>query len=342
MGLCGVTLASWVDRRRDPEVGMRHGDSRKGPAAVRADGIDGVSPVDHPLRPSWGYGQGLERWRGDRAARVCTEVGVKVVLFCGGQGTRLRDHNDAVPKPMVHIGPRPILWHVMKYYAHYGHTEFILCLGYKSEVIKEYFLNYREWLSNDFVLNGNGHEPRLLSSDIDRWRITFVDTGLDSTIGERLKAIEEHIGDDELFLANYADGLSDVPLLDYHEAFLRGDYVASFVAVHSPQSFHVARVDADGLCTAIEPLSDSEIWINGGFFIFRREIFDYVNPGEDLVFEPFAKLIRTQRLMAYRYEGFWQAMDTFKDRQALEERYQRGDTPWEVWKERTATEALGR
>jgi len=266
---------------------------------------------------------------------------VKVVLFCGGLGTRLRDHAEAVPKPMVHIGPRPILWHLMKYYAHFGHTEFILCLGYKSEVIKEYFLNYREWVSNDFVLTGGGQQLRLLNSDIDGWQITFVDTGIDATIGERLKAVEQHIGDDELFLANYADGLSDLPHDAYVAAFERGDYAASFLAVHSPQSFHVARVDSTGACTAIEPLSDSDIWINGGFFIFRREIFDLLHAGEDLVFEPFAKLIAQRRLMAHRYGGFWQAMDTFKDRQALEERYQRGDTPWQVWKQATRSEALG-
>ncbi|MGI8829878.1 MAG: sugar phosphate nucleotidyltransferase [Candidatus Limnocylindria bacterium] len=259
---------------------------------------------------------------------------MKVVLFCGGQGTRLRDHADAVPKPMVHIGPRPILWHLMKYYAHHGHTEFILCLGYKGQLIKDYFLNYHEWISNDFVLSGGSHEVRLLNSDIDQWQITFVDTGLNATIGERLKAVEAHIGTDEVFLANYADGLSDLPLHEYEAAFRRGPYIASFVAVHSPQSFHVARVDPDGLCTAIEPLSDSEIWINGGYFIFRREIFALVNPGEDLVFEPFERLIRKRELMAYRYEGFWHAMDTFKDRQALEDRYEHGETPWQVWKVR--------
>lgn len=257
---------------------------------------------------------------------------MKVVLFCGGQGTRLRDHAEAVPKPMVTIGPRPILWHLMKYYAHFGHTEFILCLGYKSEVIKEYFLNYHEWVSNDFVLRGGGTDLRLLNSDIDSWTVTFVDTGIDATIGERLKAVQEHVGDDEVFLANYADGLSDLPHDAYESAFRKGDYVASFLAVHSPQSFHVARIDPEGRCSAIEPLSTSDIWINGGYFIFRREIFDYLQPGEDLVFEPFEKLIGQQRLMGHRYTGFWQAMDTFKDRQALEDRYQHGDTPWQVWK----------
>jgi glucose-1-phosphate cytidylyltransferase len=256
---------------------------------------------------------------------------VKVVLFCGGMGTRLRDYSEAIPKPMVRLGHRPILWHIMKYYAHFGHTEFILCLGYKSEVVKEYFLTYNEAISNDFVLADGGRDVRLLSSDIDNWRITFVDTGVNTSIGERLKAVEAHVGDDPVFLANYADGLSDLYLPDYLDAFAAQDSVAAFLAVHSPQSFHVARLDADGKCTAIEPLSASELWINGGFFIFKNEIFSHLNKGEDLVFEPFQRLIAEGRLMGHRYRGFWQAMDTFKDRQALEERLQRGDAPWQVW-----------
>ena len=264
---------------------------------------------------------------------------MKVVLFCGGQGTRLRDHNDALPKPMVPIGPRPIIWHLMKYYAYFGHTEFILCLGYKSEVIKEYFLRYNEWVSNDFVLSNSGRDLRLLGADMADWQITFVDTGIDATIGERLKAVEEHVGEVDVFLANYADGLSDLWLPTYIDAFNRRSATAAFLAVHSPQSFHVARIDDRDLCTAIEPLSDSEIWINGGYFIFRRDIFTRIGQGEDLVFEPFSRLIDAESLMAYRYRGFWQAMDTFKDRQALEDLYQRGDAPWLVWKRPPALHA---
>ena len=256
---------------------------------------------------------------------------MKVVLFCGGLGTRLRDYSEAIPKPMVLLGSRPILWHIMKYYAHYGHTEFILALGHKSEVVKEYFLNYNEAVSNDFVLADGGRTLELLSSDIDAWRITFVDTGINATIGERLKAVEHHVGDDAVFMANYADGLSDLHLPDYLAAFESRQPIAAFLAVHSPQSFHVAKLDDDGSCTAIEPLSNSELWINGGFFIFKNEIFQHLNPGEDLVFEPFQRLIALGQLMGHRYRGFWQAMDTFKDRQALEERLQRGNAPWQVW-----------
>ena len=258
---------------------------------------------------------------------------MKVVLFCGGQGMRVRDHEGAVPKPMVEIGNRPILWHLMKYYAFFGHKDFVLCLGHKSEVIKDYFLNYKEWASNDFVLSGGGRDLRLLGSDIDDWRITFADTGAQATIGERLKAVEPYLEGEELFFANYADGLTDLWLPDQLDAFQSSGRLASFMVVHSPQSFHVARVDEDGVCTAIEPLSDSQIWFNAGYFILNRKVFDYIHPGEELVIEPFNRLIAERQLMAYRYDGYWQAMDTFKDQHALEARHQQGDAPWQLWRQ---------
>lgn len=258
--------------------------------------------------------------------------GMKVVLFCGGLGTRLRDYSDAVPKPMVHIGPRPVLWHVMKYFAHFGHNEFILCLGFKADVIKDYFLNYNEALSNDFVLSQGGRDVHLLSSDIDDWKISFIDTGTNASIGERLKAVEAHLEGEEVFLANYSDGLTDLWLPGYLDAFQKTDKVASFLAVHSTQSFHVAQIEAGGVVTSIHPLSASDLWINGGFFVFRRQIFDYLGEGEDLVDQPFQRLMASEQLMAHRYQGFWMAMDTFKDKQALDALYESGDAPWEVWR----------
>lgn len=256
---------------------------------------------------------------------------MKVVLFCGGLGMRIRDGERSVPKPMVSIGNRPILWHLMKYYASFGHRDFVLCLGYRSEVIKEYFLNYKEWISNDFVLGRGGRDLRMLSSDIDDWTITFADTGTRATIGERLKAVEPHLAGEKTFLANYADGLTDLWLPDHMEAFERSGKLASFMVVRSPQSFHIARVADDGSCTAMEPLAESDVWFNAGFFIFRHEIFDYIRPGDELVNEPFQRLIEKNALHAYRYEGFWKAMDTFKDQQELDARHQAGDTPWQVW-----------
>jgi glucose-1-phosphate cytidylyltransferase len=256
---------------------------------------------------------------------------VKVVLFCGGQGMRIRSSDTALPKPMMPIGSRPILWHLMKYYASFGHTDFILCLGYKADTIKDYFMNYREWTSNDFILSNGGRNIRLLNSDIDDWTITFADTGMHATIGERLAAVEPHLADEAMFLANYADGLSDMNLPDYIDEFRSKDVVASFMAIRSPQSFHVASVDNHGLCTAIKPLASADIWFNSGFFILRAEIFRYLRPGEEMVNEPFQRLIAERKLMAYRYDGFWQAMDTFKDHQALEQLNLAGDAPWKVW-----------
>jgi glucose-1-phosphate cytidylyltransferase len=267
---------------------------------------------------------------------------MKVVLFCGGQGTRLRDQNDAAPKPMVTIGNRPILWHLMKYYAHYGHTEFILCLGYRSESIKSYFLNYNEWVSNDFVLTNGGRSVDLLHSDIEDWKITFADTGLNANIGERLRQVEPYLAGESYFMANYADALSDLPLPKHLDLFRSRDKVATFAAVHSPQSFHITSIDDNDLCKSIVPVGDSDIWINGGFFIFKREIFSYLRPGEDLVNEPFARLIDEGQLMAYRHRGFWHSMDTFKDRQSLEDRHERGAAPWLVWKPNVVTEPAAR
>lgn len=235
---------------------------------------------------------------------------------------------------MVNIGSRPILWHVMKYYAYFGHKDFILCLGYKGDVIKDYFLNYHEWVSNDFVLTKGGDQIELLNSDIDDWRITFVDTGLNSSVGERLKAVEHLLVDEEVFLANYSDGLSDLWLPTYIDSFLEADRVVSFLAVRPPTpSFHVAKVADDGLVSEIVPLSESDIWINAGFFILKKEIFSYLHEGEDLVFEPFDRLIAHEGLIGYKYDGFWEAMDTFKDKQALDELVERNHyAPWEVWK----------
>jgi len=257
---------------------------------------------------------------------------MKVVLFCGGLGMRIREAGENVPKPMVTIGYRPILWHLMKYYAHYGHTEFIICLGYRGDVIKNYFLNYSECLSNDFVLSEGGKKLELLGSDIQNWKITFVETGLHANIGQRLKAVERLVGNDPEFLANYSDGLIDLPLPMQLEDFRRHpDSVASFVSVKPNLSYHVVSTAADGLVTSIADIARSPIRINGGFFILKNEIFQHLGPGEELVREPFQRLVAERRLCAYEYDGFWMSMDTFKDRQQLEDVYAVGNAPWEVW-----------
>jgi glucose-1-phosphate cytidylyltransferase len=257
---------------------------------------------------------------------------MKVVLFCGGMGTRLRDYSDAVPKPMVKIGHRPVLWHVMRYYAHYGHTEFILCLGYKADVIKEYFLNYSEAASNDFVLSRGGKELQLLSSDIDDWSISFVDTGMNTNIGERLMAVRQHV-DGEPFLANYSDGVTDLHLPSMIESMSsRTDMSVAFMAVPPPLSLHVTDFEEDGVVRSISPIQTSGMYINAGYFYMTPEVFDYMVPGEELVVEPFQRMADKSRLHAYPHHGFFGAMDTFKDKQLLDDLYETGPAPWEVWK----------
>lgn len=259
---------------------------------------------------------------------------MKVVLFCGGLGTRLREYSETIPKPMVEIGYRPLIWYLMKYYAHYGYKDFILCLGYKGDYIKNYFLNYDECLSNDFVFSDGGRQIQLYNSDIRDWTITFVETGLNSNIGQRLKAVEKYLDEDEVFLANYSDGLTDLPLPEYLDHFCKRDKLASFLAVQPSQSFHVVKLGEENVVASIQPVAKSELWINGGFFIFRKEIFKFMHEGEELVLEPFQRLIKDGQLLAYPYKGFWACMDTFKEKQMFDELYQSGKMPWAVWEDR--------
>ena len=256
---------------------------------------------------------------------------MKVVLFCGGFGMRMREFSETIPKPMVPIGYRPILWHVMKYYAHHGHKDFILCLGYKADVIKQYFLEYNECITNDFVLSKGGKQIELLSSDISDWNITFVDTGLNSNIGMRMKAVQKHVENEEMFLANYTDGLSDVPLPLTIENFKKSNAVASFVTVKPRASFHMIETEDDGRVKSINHVTGAGARINGGFFVMRPELFNYMQDGEEMVEKPFQRLIAEKKLMAHKHDGYWACMDTFKERQELEDVYSKGNAPWAMW-----------
>jgi glucose-1-phosphate cytidylyltransferase len=259
---------------------------------------------------------------------------MKVVLFCGGLGTRLKEYSATIPKPMVLVGYRPVIWHVMRYYAHYGHREFILCLGYRGDLIKEYFLNYNECVSNDFTLSGGGSNIQLFQNDIKDWTISFVDTGQLSNVGQRLRAVRELLKSEDVFLANYSDGLTDMDLDQQLAQFYQRDAVASLLLVRpSSQSFHFARVESDNRVSQITPIQQTDLWVNGGFFILRRDIFDYMEDGNELVEEPFHRLTALGRLVGYRHSGFWCCMDTFKDKRILDEMYDRGETPWEVWRQ---------
>jgi glucose-1-phosphate cytidylyltransferase len=255
---------------------------------------------------------------------------MKVVLFCGGLGTRIREYSESVPKPMIPIGNRPILWHIMKYYAQYGHREFVLCLGFKANSIKDFFLSDTPAAYADCVVTGGGAKVEFLSPPLDDWRITMIDTGVWRNIGERLLAVKHFVVDEEMFLANYSDGLTDAPLPEIVEWFAKTGKIGCFVAVHLPLSFHLADIDAAGSVRELRTSQQADIWMNGGYFIFRRQIFDFIHDGEELVVEPFARLIAAGELIAYRHTGFWRAMDTLKDKQVLEDLVESGQMPWRL------------
>jgi len=256
---------------------------------------------------------------------------MKVVLFCGGLGMRMREGAASAPKPMNMIGDRPLLWHVMRYYAHFGHTDFILCLGYGAAAVKEYFLHYDETQSNDFTMSGGGRDITLHSSDITDWNVTFIDTGLKSTIGERLMRVRSYVEGEEMFLANYADTLTDAPLDELIAGFAESDSVAVSLAVPPVSTHHVLEIDDAGMVTGVREVRELMQWENGGYFVLRQGIFDELREGEDMVPDAFGRLLETGRLRAHRYTGFWRAADTFKDRAELEEMFHRGHCPWMLW-----------
>jgi glucose-1-phosphate cytidylyltransferase len=235
---------------------------------------------------------------------------------------------------MMPIGHRPVLWHVMRYYAHFGHTEFILCLGYGAQAVKEYFLNYQETHSNDFVLSKGGSDIELLGSDISEWRITFVDTGIDTAIGERLRRVRRFLDHDDVFLANYGDVLTDAPMDSIVDHVLSTDAVGSLLAVPPQDSFHVVDIDGDSRITGFAPVAAMNMRINGGYFVLRQGIFDYLDEGEDLVMDACVRAAVDGRMLAIPYDGFWAPMDTLKERARLEDLYRTGQCPWAVWRTR--------
>lgn len=253
---------------------------------------------------------------------------MKVVLFCGGLGMRIRDYADNIPKPMIPVGDKPILWHLMNCYSEAGYKDFILCLGYKANVIKEFFLNDRPQLYNDCVISRGGAEVKLLGQPREDWKITMIDTGVWRNIGERLWAVREHLEGEEMFMANYSDGLAALDLPGMIEVFKKSGKVACFLAVRPSFSLHFVDISQDGRVTDIKSSDEAKLWINGGFFIFRPEVFKYMRKGEELVEAPFRRLIEDDQLLAIRHEGFWRPMDTLKDRQVLEELVEKGIAPW--------------
>jgi glucose-1-phosphate cytidylyltransferase len=223
----------------------------------------------------------------------------------------------------------------MKYYAHYGHKDFVLCLGHGSDKIKEYFLNYDECASNDFVWSRGGRRVEPLSRDADDWRITFVDTGLDSNLGSRLMAVRRFLDGEEHFLANYSDGLTDCPIPVLERRHKTSRAVATFMSAKPPVSFHFIQTQTSGAVKGIQCADAAGLWVNAGFFVLSTRIFDYIRPGEELVEEPFQRLIDEQLLQTERHRGFWQPVDTQKDLQQLANAcVGDGIAPWEVWHRR--------
>jgi glucose-1-phosphate cytidylyltransferase len=253
---------------------------------------------------------------------------MKVVLFCGGRGTRIREYSEAIPKPMVPLGQQPIVRHLMQWYSDYGHDEFVLCLGYKANVIKDFFLNAKPQYFADCIVSQGGRDVQLIEETNRDWRITLLDTGIWRNIGERLWAAKDHLKNEKMFLANYADGLTDVDLNDVVAKFEASGKIGCFLAVRAPLTYHLPDIAEDGRVRAFRTTETADIWINGGYFVFRPEIFDYMREGEELVLQPFSRLIEDNMLMAYKHEGFWRSMDTLRDWQSLEDMVEKGDMPW--------------
>jgi glucose-1-phosphate cytidylyltransferase len=221
----------------------------------------------------------------------------------------------------------------MKYYAHYGHTDFIICLGYRGDLIKEFFMTYEPGHSGDFSLVKGRREYHAGGSDVHDWNIRFAETGLHSNIGMRLRAVQPYLEGEKMFLANYSDQLSDLPFTDYLDKFKRSKAVAGFVSVRPSQSYHVAKIGEGGLVTGMSAIGEGDFWINGGYLVLRQEIFDYIQGDEELVEEPFHRLIDAGLLYSYKYEGFWRSMDTFKDKIGFDRLWGRRETPWEIWRQ---------
>lgn len=252
---------------------------------------------------------------------------MKVVLFCGGYGLRLRDHEPRIPKPVIPLGGEPLVLHVMRYYAHFGHHDFVLCLGYRGDIVKSALEEslYAHETGRSFEFDGTGQDTR-------KWNVEFVDTGLDTTIADRLTAVRPLLTPGETFFANYSDSLADAGLPLLLAEHRRSGAVASFMCVRPHLSLHHVEVDAaTGRVASIRGIREA-LRINGGFFTLEPEIFDYIEPGDELVEEPFNRLIGERRLHGHMYEGFWSTIDTFKDHMRLSTVLSQGPGPWQVWR----------
>lgn len=260
---------------------------------------------------------------------------MKTIILCGGYGTRIRDVSDNLPKPMIPVGRYPILWHLMKYYASFDHKDFVLCLGYKGQVIKEFFLNY-EAQTRDCTVTLGAQKSIEFHTDHEEmdWRVTLADTGTDAMTGARLRKVRHYIGDDAHFMLTYGDGLGNVDLdqvLAFHKKHGR---ILTVTGVRPPGRFGELMNSPEGLVTEFnEKPQATGGRISGGFFVCRREIFDYLEDREDLTFElePMRRLVKDAEMMMYPHEGFWQPMDTYRDYTYLNGLFSKGEAPWIRW-----------
>ena len=255
---------------------------------------------------------------------------MKTVILAGGMGSRLAEETERIPKPMVEIGGPPILWHIMKIYSSFGFREFVIAVGYKGELIKDYFLNYY-YRRNDFSIRFDSGELQVHNGRIDDWIVHVIDTGLETQTGGRIRRLSDWIGDDT-FLLTYGDGVADVDirrLVDFHRSHGR---LATVTAVRPPARFGGLSFDGDLVCDFIEKPQIGEGWINGGFFVLEPRVLDYID-GDDSIFErePLERLSADQQLVAFRHDGFWQCMDTVRDRQLLEALWRSDTVPWKTW-----------
>jgi len=255
---------------------------------------------------------------------------IPVVILCGGMGTRLREETEFKPKPMVEVGGKPIVWHIMKIYAHYGFRRFILCLGYKGGIIKDYFLNY-EAMSNDFTVNlGKKNRISFQSNHAEQdFEITLVDTGLHTMTGGRIKRIEPYI-DSESFMVTYGDGLADINLENLISFHASHGKIATLTATRAPSRYGILDLSDGGSVRSFREKVQAE-WINGGFFVFNREIFRYLDADCILERAPMEKLAADSQLMAFRHNGFWIGMDTYREYEMLNQMWDSQNAPWKVW-----------
>lgn len=261
---------------------------------------------------------------------------MKIIILCGGVGTRLKEETEFKPKPMVYVGGRPIIWHIMKIYSHYGFNEFILALGYKADYIKDYFLNQKALTSN-FILHTKSHKTKFLlnhreKSDIDNFKITFVDTGLDTLPGERILKCKKYIPkEDKYFMVTYGDGVANINLQELIKFHKKQHTIGTITGVHPRSKFGLVKVDKDNLVDKFKEKPVLSDWVNGGFMIFKREFFNYLKPGE-MEHDGLKRLTEKKELSMYKHEGFWYAVDTFKELEDLNNFWSSGEQQWKIWK----------